>query len=96
MNSRYSAEQLLACRRFAMEQNEKLFEEANALNRHASDMLDQADFDSETFLEYLRCRGKADALFRQALAHISLLNEQFPPLPVTPTHRVFECDPASS
>lgn len=87
MYSRYSAEQLLACRRLAIEQNEKLFEQANALSRNASDILDQPDFDSEKFLEYLQQRDKADALFREALTHIVLLNEQFPPLPGPPADR---------
>ncbi|MBZ9780953.1 hypothetical protein K9857_05245 [Pseudomonas sp. REP124] len=95
MHSRYSAAQLLACRRFAMEQNKKLFEEANALNRCASEMLEQPDFDSEKFLEYLQQRGKADAMFRQALDHISLLNEQFPPLPVSSRERAVDGEPAS-
>ena len=78
MYSHYSPAQRLACRRLAMEQNERLFEQANALSRYASGLLDQPNFDSEKFLEYLQQRGKADALFRQALDHIVLLNEQFP------------------
>ena len=71
---------LTACRRLAMEQNEKLFEEANALNRSAIDLLDRPDLDSEMFLQYLQLRGRADAKFREALDHLSLINEQFPAL----------------
>lgn len=71
---------LTGCRRLAIEQNEKLFEEANALNRSTIDLLDRPDLDSEMFLEYLRLRGKADALFREALDHLSLIDQQFPAL----------------
>lgn len=69
---------LMACRRLAIEQNEKLFEEANALNRFAINLLERPDLDGEMFHQYLQLRGKADALFREALDHLSLINEQFP------------------
>lgn len=69
---------LTACHRLAMEQNERLFEEANALNQSAIDLLDRPDLDSEMFLRYLQLRGKAEARFREALDHLSLINEQFP------------------
>ncbi|WP_178122568.1 hypothetical protein [Pseudomonas izuensis] len=78
MYSHHTNTHLMACRRLAMEQNEKLFEEANALNRSAIDLLDRPDLDSEMFLHYLQLRGKAQALFREALDHLSLINEQFP------------------
>jgi hypothetical protein len=84
MYSRYTTDQLIACRCLAMEQNKKLFEEANALSRAAFDLLDRPDFDSEIFQQYLQLRGKAEALFREALDHLTLLNEQFPPLPTRP------------
>lgn len=74
----YSADQIIACRRVAMEQNQKLFEEANALNRSALDLLDQSDFDSEMFLVYLQLQEKAKDRFREALEHITVLNEHFP------------------
>ncbi|WP_131107187.1 hypothetical protein [Pseudomonas sp. Sample_10] len=76
--SKYSAEQIIACRRVAMEQNKKLFEKANAINRSALDLLDRSDFDSEMFLVYLELREKANNLFVDALDHITLLNEHFP------------------
>jgi uncharacterized membrane protein len=82
MYSEYTTAQLIACRRLAMEQNKKLFEKANALSRCAFDLLDSPDFDSETFHHYLRLRRKAEALFREALDHLILLNEQFPPMPI--------------
>ncbi|RKS27522.1 hypothetical protein BJ917_0372 [Pseudomonas sp. WPR_5_2] len=78
MYSQHTTTHLMACRRLAMEQNEKLFEAANTLNRSAIDLLDRPDLDSEMFLHYLQLRGKAEALFREALDHLSLINEQFP------------------
>jgi hypothetical protein len=76
--SNYSADQINACRRVAMEQNKKLFEQANAINRTALDLLDSCDFDNETFLVYLQLRKKANNLFAEALEHITLLNAHFP------------------
>jgi len=76
--SKYSAEQIIACRRVALEQNKKLFEKANAMNRAAFDLLDRNDFDSEMFLVYLKLRAKVNKLFIEALDHITLLNEHFP------------------
>jgi hypothetical protein len=78
MNIQLSTAQLIACRRVAMEQNEKLFAEANDLNRQAYDLLDHPDFDSDMFMEYLQLRKKSQALFLEAMDHLSLLNEQFP------------------
>ena len=72
--------QLIACRRLAIEQNKKLFEKANQLNRSAFDLLERADLDSEQFHNYLRMRGIAEALFREAIDHLALLNEHFPPI----------------
>jgi hypothetical protein len=69
-----------ACHRLAIERNEKLFEEANALNRSAIDLLERPDLDNEMFLQYLQIRGKAETLFREALDHLNLINEQFPTL----------------
>ncbi|BCX68269.1 hypothetical protein [Pseudomonas izuensis] len=83
MYSQHTTTHLMACRRLAMEQNEKLFEAANTLNRSAIDLLDRPDLDSEMFLHYLQLRGKAEALFREALDHLSLINEQFPIPPET-------------
>jgi uncharacterized membrane protein len=71
--------QLNACRRLAMEQNQKLFAQANTLSRDAFDLLDHPDFDSERFDEYLQLRRKAESLFREAIEHLSVLNREFPP-----------------
>jgi hypothetical protein len=76
--SNYSADQIIACRRVAMEQNQKLFEEANALNRSALDLLERSDFDSEMFLVYLQVKKRAENRFSEALEHAILLNEHFP------------------
>jgi uncharacterized membrane protein len=78
MYSPCSPDQSQACRRLAMEQNKKLFEEANVLSRSASDLLEHAHLDSERFLRYLELRKKADAQYRDALEHLKLLTEQFP------------------
>ena len=69
---------VMACRQLAMEQNQKLFYEANALNRSSFDLLEQPDLDSEMFDEYLRLRGKAEALFGEAIEHLGVVNEHFP------------------
>lgn len=82
MHSQYTNAQLLACRRLAMEQNKKLFDEANAISRSAFELLEQPDLDSEKFQRYLQLRRKAEILFCEALDHLTLLNENFPPLPV--------------
>ena len=80
MYSQRATTHLTACCRLAMEQNKKLFEGANALNRSAVDLLDRPDLDSDMFLQYLHLRGKAEVQFREALDHLSLVNEQFPEL----------------
>jgi hypothetical protein len=85
--SNYSADQLIACRRVAMEQNQKLFEEANAINRSALDLLERNDFDSEMFLVYLQLKTRAKNRFREALEHAVLLNEHFPSPELQNTHR---------
>lgn len=69
---------MMACRQLAMEQNQKLFNEANALSNSAFDLLEHPDFDSEMFDEYMRLRGKAEALFREAIEHLGVLNKHFP------------------
>lgn len=80
MQSSHATARLNACRHLAMEQNEKLFEEASALNRTALDLLDRPDLDDEMFLEYLRLRDKAQAKYQEALDHLALINEQLPSL----------------
>lgn len=84
MHFQYTNAQLLACRCLAMEQNKKLFDEANALSRAAFELLEQPDLDSEKFQRYLQLRRKAETLFYEALDHLTLLNENFPPLPAQP------------
>lgn len=74
-----SESKMVACRRLAMEQNQKLFNQANALNRSAFDLLDRPDLDSEKFDDYLLMRRKAETLFREAIEHLCLLNEDFAP-----------------
>jgi uncharacterized protein VirK/YbjX len=69
---------LMACRRLALEQNQRIFHEANAINCSAGVLLDRPDLDCEIFDEYLRMRRKADALFREAIDHLKLLNQVFP------------------
>ena len=78
MSIQCSTAQIIACRRLASEQNEKLFAEANALNRSALDLLEHPDFDSDMFMQYLQLRKKSQDLFREAMDHLMLLNEQFP------------------
>lgn len=68
----------MACRQLAMEQNQKLFDQANALSRSAFDLLERTDFDSQMFDQYLRLRRKAEALFREAIDHLGVLNTHFP------------------
>jgi hypothetical protein len=75
--SNYTADQIIACHRLAMEQNQKLFEEANAINRSALDLLERSDFDSEMFQVYLQLQEKAKKRFGEALEHITLLNQHF-------------------
>ncbi|AZE66565.1 hypothetical protein [Pseudomonas synxantha] len=70
--------QMMACRQLAMEQNQKLFNQANALSRSAYQLLERPDLDSELFDQYLHLRGKAEALFREAIDHLGVLNEHFP------------------
>lgn len=71
--------QLTACRRLAMEQNKKIFTQANTLSRDAFDLLDHPDFDSERFDEYLQLRRNSESLFREAIEHLGVLNREFPP-----------------
>ncbi|KKX57805.1 hypothetical protein [Pseudomonas putida] len=85
--SNHSADQINACRRLAMERNQKLFEEANAINRSALDLLEHSEFDSEMFLVYLQLKKRAKKRFREALEHAVLLNEHFPSPQLQNNHR---------
>ncbi|MBI6632922.1 hypothetical protein YA0871_09620 [Pseudomonas paralactis] len=77
---------LIACRQLALEQNQKLFDQANAISREAFELLDHPDFDSEMFDQYLHLRAKAESLFKEAIEHLSVLHTHFSPLssPVAP------------
>lgn len=78
MQYNHTHTKMMACRQLATEQNQKLFNEANALSKSAFDLLEHPGFDSEMFDEYLRLRGKAQALFREAIDHLGVLNTHFP------------------
>lgn len=78
MQYNHTHTKMMACRQLAMEQNQKLFNEANALSKSAFDLLEHPGFDSEMFDEYLRLRGKAEALFGEAIEHLGVVNEHFP------------------
>ena len=79
-------DEIAACRTFALERNRQLFEEAEALNRCAFDLLEGSDLDLEQFDRYQAMRRKADMKFEEAIEHLRLLNEEFPPV----THPVSE------
>ncbi|MGE8186642.1 hypothetical protein [Pseudomonas sp. NPDC086278] len=78
-----SPEQIKACRAFALERNRQMFEEAQALSRCAFEMLDGGDLDLERFDQYQAMRRKADLKFQEAIEHLQLLNEDFPPIPMS-------------
>ena len=48
------------CRAFALEQNHRLFHQANALSQCALDLLDAPTLDAEAFAHYQALRRKAD------------------------------------
>ncbi|MFJ2709453.1 hypothetical protein ACIOZM_01025 [Pseudomonas sp. NPDC087346] len=75
--------QIKACRAMALERNRQLFEEAQALNRAAHELLEGHDLDIEEFEHYRAMRKKADLLFAQAIEHLCVLNEDFPPIPMS-------------
>ena len=77
MYSHTTIAQRVACRDLALEQNQRLFEKANALNQTARDLLDHPDLDGEMFFKYLHLRDKANVRFREALDHLLLINETF-------------------
>lgn len=72
-------DEITACRTFALERNRQLFEEAQALSRCAFDLLEGSDLDLEQFDRYQAMRRKADMKFEEAIEHLRLLNEDFPP-----------------
>ncbi|WP_460124917.1 hypothetical protein [Pseudomonas sp. S2_C03] len=76
-------DEIKACRAFALERNQQMFEEAQALSREAFAMLEGSDLDGELFDQYLTLRRKADLKFAEAIEHLRVLNENFPPIPAT-------------
>ncbi|MEX3776758.1 hypothetical protein [Pseudomonas sp. MYb118] len=74
--------EIKACRAFALERNQQMFEEAQTLSRSAFEMLEGHDLDGEVFDRYQLIRRKADLKFAEAIEHLRVLNENFPPIPV--------------
>jgi uncharacterized membrane protein len=66
-----------ACRKFALEQNLRLFDQAHQLNRRAHALLDHADLDADTFNLYLAIKRKAERQYRHAIEHLQLINREF-------------------
>lgn len=81
-------DEIKACRAFALERNQQMFEEAQALSRDAFAMLEGSDLDGEVFDRYLALRRKADLKFAEAIEHLRVLNENFPPIPATKKREV--------
>jgi len=81
MNECSTPAQIKACRALALERNRQLFEEAHELNRAANALLEQTPTDFERFEQYRALRKKADAKFEDAIDHLWVLNEDFPPIP---------------
>lgn len=75
--------QIKACRTLALERNRQLFEEAQALNRAAHELLEGEHLDIEQFERYRLLRRKADWKFQDAIEHLCVLNEDFPPIPMS-------------
>ncbi|MHC8286553.1 hypothetical protein ACYZUD_06925 [Pseudomonas sp. XS1P51] len=69
-----------------------MFEEAQALSRCAFELLESGDMDVELFDRYQAMRRKADLKFEEAIEHLRLLNEDFPPIPmsINNTHHLRE------
>ncbi|WP_415756231.1 hypothetical protein [Pseudomonas sp. LT1P18] len=78
-----TSDEIKACRAFALERNRQMFEEAQALNRSAFALLEDSDMDVKQFDRYQAMRRKADLKFEEAIAHLRLLNEDFPPVSIS-------------
>lgn len=63
------------CRAFALEQNHRLFHQANALSQCALDLLDAPTLDAEAFAHYQALRRKADLKFAEAIDHLRLIQQ---------------------
>lgn len=77
MDTTHQRFQLRACRKFALEQNQRLFNQARALNARAYELLESPQLDSETFEQYRGLRRKAEAKYREAIEHLCLVNRDF-------------------
>ncbi|MBK5512086.1 hypothetical protein [Pseudomonas sp. TH15] len=75
--------QIKACRALALERNRQLFDNAHTLNRAANELLDAQNLDIEQFERYRALRKKADSMFEDAIDHLYVLNEDFPPIPMS-------------
>lgn len=78
-----TSEEIKACRALALERNHQMFEVAQALNRSAFGLLEDSDMDVELFDRYQAMRRKADLKFEEAIGHLRLLNETFPPVSIS-------------
>lgn len=76
-------DEIKACRAFALERNRQMFEEAQALSRHAFELLEGGDLDRALFDRYQLLRRKADLKFEEAIEHLRVINEDFPPIPMS-------------
>jgi hypothetical protein len=86
-----TSDEIKACRAFALERNHQMFEEAQALSRSAFALLEGSDMDVELFDRYQAMRRKANLKFEEAIQHLRLLNEDFPPVSLSTqnAHRSF-------
>lgn len=78
-----SRDEIKACRAFALERNRHMFEEAHSLTRNAFELLEGGELDGELFDHYQTLRRKADLKFQEAIEHLRVLNEDFPPIPMS-------------
>ncbi|WP_235865007.1 MULTISPECIES: hypothetical protein [Pseudomonas] len=78
-----TSDEIKACRAFALERNHQMFEEAQALSRSAFALLEGGDMDVNQFDRYQALRRKADMKFEEAIEHLRLLNENFPPVSIS-------------
>jgi hypothetical protein len=78
-----TSDEIKACRALALERNHQMFEEAQALSRSAFALLEGSDMDVEQFDRYRALRRKADLKFKEAIEHLRLLNEDFPPVSIS-------------
>lgn len=77
MKSSLQQIQVRACRKFALEQNERIVRQAHALNAQAHDLISQAHPNIDTFEQYHLLRQRAEEKFQEAAEHLRLVNEDF-------------------